>query len=120
MGEDFFCELNVAFRSAGANVIGDDGFAVARCLGETDAARNDGLKDLAPEELAQICGNLAGEVHALVVHRKEDAFDAEGGVEGFSDALHGVEKLRNAFEGEELALDWDKEAIGGHQGIEGK
>src|SRR6185437_12579222 len=94
--------------------------AVAGSLGQADAARNDSLEDLVAKKLAQIGGHLPGEVHPFVEHGEQDAFDSQGGVKGFSNTLHRIEELGDAFEGEELALNRDEDAVGRNQGVEGE
>src|ERR1035438_4821669 len=75
MVEDLFGELDIAFRPLGSGVVGEDGFAEAGGLGQSDAAGDNGLEDLILEEFPEVGGYLAGEVSAVVVHGEEDAFD---------------------------------------------
>ena len=42
------------------------------------------------------------------------------GVGKLSDSVDGVHELRDAFQGEEFALDRDEDGIGGDQGVEGQ
>src|ERR1035441_3805258 len=119
MVEDLFGEFDVAFRPLGPGVVGQDGFAETGRFGQAYAARDDGPEDLVFEELAQVGGHLARKVGPVVVHGQEDAFDGERMLEAFADPVDGVHELRDAFQGEELALDGDEDRIGGEERIEG-
>lgn len=118
MSENLFGELDVAFRAPGANVVGDDGLAIAGGFGETNAAWNHRLEDLVGKEFPEIGGNLAGQVHAFIKHGKKNAFDAKRRLEGIANAVHGVQKLRDTLQGEELALDRNENAVGSYQSVE--
>ncbi len=41
-------------------------------------------------------------------------------MEGFLDAIDRIHQFGDSFQGEELALDWDEDGVGGEQGIEGE
>ena len=120
MDKDLFCKLDIAFGALGAGVVGKDGFAETGGFGEADAAGDGGLEDLILEEFAEIGGDLAGEVGAVVVHGEENAFNFEGMLEGFADSLDGIDEFGDAFEGEEFALNGDDDGIGGEEGVEGE
>src|ERR1035437_3045711 len=113
MVEDLFGEFDIAFRPLGSGVIGQDGFAETGRFGQTYAAGDDGPEYLILEEFAEVGGHLTGEVGAVVVHGEQDAFDGEGVLEGFANAVDGVHEFRDALQGEELALDRYKYGIGG-------
>lgn len=87
-------------------------------LGEADVSRDDGLQDVVAEKLPKIGGHLAGEVRAFVIHGEQDAFDADRMAEGVPNAINGVHELGDAFEGEEFALNRDKNAVGGEESVE--
>ena len=116
MVEDLFGEFDVAFCPLGAGVIGEDRFAETGRFGQPDAAGNDGPEDLIFEEFPEVGGHLAGEVGPVVEHGEEDAFDGQGVLEGLADAVDGVHQFRDAFQGEEFALDGDEDGIGGDAG----
>src|ERR1019366_8902821 len=59
-------------------------------------------------------------VGPVVIHGEEDAFDGEGVLEAFANPVDGVHEFRYSFQSEELALDGDKDGIGGDQRIEGE
>src|ERR1035438_4072303 len=120
MVEDLFGESDIAFRPLGSGVIGQDGFAETGRFGQANAAGDDGAEDLVFEELAQVGGHLARKVGPVVVHGQEDAFDGERMLEAFANPVDGVHELRDAFQGEELALDGDQDRIGGDERIEGE
>src|SRR5271165_3162569 len=79
--QDLLCELDVAFGATRADVVGENGLAEAGGLGEANAAGDYRLKNVVLEEFAKILLHLAGQVHALVIHREQDAFNLERGVE---------------------------------------
>src|ERR1039457_2361622 len=120
MVENLFGEFDIAFRPLGSGVVGQDGFSETGCFGQAYAARDDGPEGLVLEELAQVGGYLAGEVGPVVIHGEEDAFDGEGVLEAFANPVDGVHEFRDAFQGEELALDGDQYRIGGEERIEGE
>src|SRR5689334_12573303 len=120
MSKNFLCKLDIGFGAARAGVVGQDRFSEAGRLSEADASRNNGSKDFFFEELAEVGLDLAGQVGAVVVHRQEDAFDSQAGIEGLFEAVDCIDELRDAFEGKELALDGDKDGVGGDQGVEGE
>src|SRR3954451_24544521 len=93
MVQDLFRELDIAFSTAGARVIGKDGLAETGGFGEADAAGDDGFEDLVFEEVAEIVRDLAGKIGPVVEHGEEDALDFEGVVERFADALDGVHEF---------------------------
>lgn len=120
MSDDFLCETDVAFGAFGADIIGDDGFAEAGGFREADAAGDDGVEDLVAEVFPEVVGDLAGEVGAVVEHGEQDAFDGEIVLKSFADALDCVDKLGDAFERKEFALDGDDDGVGGDQGVDGE
>jgi hypothetical protein len=113
IGENLLGQLDVALGAPRADVIEEDGLAVAGSLGEADASRDYGAEDLFGKKLPQVVGDLAGEVGAVIVHGEQDAFDGQRGVEGIADMIDGIHEFGDAFEGEELALDGDQDGVGG-------
>src|ERR1039457_2626509 len=105
MVEDLFGEFDIAFGPLGSGVIGEDGFAETGRLGQTYAAGDDGAEDLILEEFPEVGGHLTGEVGPVVVHGEEDAFDGQGVLEGFANAVDGIHEFRDALQGKEFALD---------------
>src|SRR5215469_7599862 len=94
MGQDLLCQLNVALCASRSNVVGEDWLPKTGGLSEPYTARNNGLENTLVEEIAQILFNLAGEVCPVIVHREQNAFDLQLGVEGIANAVHRVEELR--------------------------
>lgn len=118
MIENLVSQLDVAFSALGPDVVGDDGFAVAWRLSQADVSRDHGIEDIRFKELAEFSRYLFGEIGAVVVHRQEDTLDRQGVLVGLADSCDGIHELRDAFEGEELALDGDEYAICGEKGVE--
>src|SRR5579872_4988238 len=115
---DLASELEVGLRAAGADVVEQNGLTEARGFGKADVAGNGGLKDLRAEVLAQILGDLAAEVGALVELIEEDALDTKLGIPASLDGLNGFEELGDTLEGEVLALHGDDDGVGRDEGIE--
>jgi hypothetical protein len=93
---------------------------VTGSFGQADASGDDGFEDLIAEEIAQIVGDLAGEVGAVVEHGEQDAFDTDVVAEGVPDALDGVHEFGDALEGEEFALNRNEDGVSGDEGVEGQ
>src|ERR1035437_134650 len=113
MVEDLFGEFDIAFRPLGSGVISKDGFTEAGRFGQTYAAGDDGPEDFIFEEVAEVGGHLTGKVGPVVVHGEEDTFDGQGVLEGFANPVDGVHEFGAAFQGEEFALEWYEDGIGG-------
>src|SRR5581483_7063958 len=62
--------VEVAHRSARTGIVIDDRHAVAGCLGDLHAARDDGPQHLGAEVPAHLLGHLVGELGAAVIHRE--------------------------------------------------
>src|ERR1700719_269278 len=117
IGDYLLGQLRVALGPFAVYIIENNRLAKARGFGEPDIPRNDALKDLRPKETAQIGGDLARKSGPLIVHREQNAFDFEAGVQRPPDAHQGVEKLRYPFERQILALNGNYHGIGGNQGV---
>lgn len=89
-------------------------------FGEANAPGDHSFQDFIAEELAEVGGNLTGEVGTVVIHRKENSLDRDGMPEGFANTVDGVHECGDAFKGEEFALDGNEDGVGGHEGVEGK
>src|SRR5438552_13904308 len=66
IGEYLLGQLDIAFRSPGADVVAQDWLTVAGGLGKADISRDDGAKDLIFEEGAQILGYLASKCRPVI------------------------------------------------------
>src|SRR5712664_1829009 len=118
IGNDLLGELRVAFSALTMNVVKNDGFPETWCFCKAHIARNHALKDLRAEEAAQIRGDLAGKRRALVVHRKQDAFDFEARIECAPDAHERVQQFGNALERQVLTLNGYQNSSCGHEGVQ--
>src|SRR5580692_8983929 len=112
--QNLLCQLNVTFRTRGAGVVGQNRLAKARRLSQAYAPRNDGVEYLLFEKIAQVGGNLPGQIGAVVEHRQKNALDSQRVLKGFADPFNGINEFRNAFQGEEFALYRHKHGIGGN------
>src|SRR6266702_3839049 len=59
IGEYLLGQLDITFRSLGANIIAQDGFSIAGSLGEANVPRDDGSKNLTLEKVPEILSHLA-------------------------------------------------------------
>src|SRR5579871_286585 len=109
MSQDLLCQLDIAFCSSGPDIVGNNWLAEAGSLGQSNAARDDGLEHLVLEELTKVLFDLAGKIGSVVVHGKQNAFYLDLGAKGVTYALQRIEKLRNALECKELALHRDQD-----------
>src|SRR5579864_2989001 len=105
-------EFDIALGSTGTRIVHENRLAVARSFREPNTARYHGRKYLIAKEFLQILSDLAREVCTLIIHGEQDALDLEGSGEGLPDPIHCVYQLRNSFQGEEFALDRNKNGIG--------
>jgi hypothetical protein len=76
--KDFLRQSDVAFGSLRAGVIHEDGFAVARGLGQADAAGDYRLQNVIAEEFLQVVCHLAGQIGPVVIHGEQYTFQLEG------------------------------------------
>src|SRR6266566_87836 len=113
IGEHLLGQLDITFGSLGAKIIAQDGFAIAGSFGEANIPRDYGSKNLTLEEIPQILSHLPGEGGSIVEHGEQDALDLQVVVEGIAYPVDSVEKFRNAFQGEEFALDGYEHGICG-------
>ena len=120
MFENLFGELDVAFGSAGAGVVGQDRLAETGGLGQADAAGNDGLKIWSLKNSLRSAATWRVRLvrSSNMVRRMPST--RRGCWNPVADAVDGVHEFGDAFEGEELALDGDEDGIGGDQGVEGQ
>src|SRR5579863_6889302 len=113
-------ELGVAFRPFAMNIVKDDWFPKAGCLGQANITRNYALEDLRTEKTAQVGGNLAGECCSFVVHRQQDAFDFKAWIERPANPHQSIQQFGYTFKRKIFALDGNQHRIGRNQGIQSK
>ena len=71
---------------------------MARCLPESDVARDDRPEHLLFEEPPHVGRHLLAQVRPLVVHRQQHALDVERGVEPRADAPQCTDEIGETFE----------------------
>src|SRR5579863_10427401 len=91
IGNYLLGELRVALGPLAVYVIENNRLTETWRLGKAHVARNDTLKDLSAEETTQIGGYLARKRGALVVHREQNTFNFEAGIEGAANPHQRVE-----------------------------
>ena len=110
----FPCQLNIALRAARAWIVHQNRLSMTRSLRKTDTPRDDCSQDVVLKEVSQIVGHRPCEIGAFIVHCEENTFNLKGMREPLPHLVDGVHELRDALEGEKLALDGDEHRIGRH------
>lgn len=124
--EELIRQLRVGGGSETLWIVLEDGFSVAGSLADADGAWDEGLVDLIRKIIHDFLDNLAGKKRAPVIHRHDDAFEGEAGIgSGIANLIKDPDDFRKAFEAEPLALERDKDFIGGgesggHQDTKGR
>src|SRR5256712_12713891 len=97
-------------------IVKHDRLAVARRFRKPNVPRNDGVEPLSGKVPVHLVANLEREARPAVEHREHDPQDIETRVELLSHEPHGLlEEMGQPLERVELTLEWDEDAIGGHQ-----
>ena len=104
--------MQVRPRALGLLVVGNGGFAVARCLGQAYIARDHRLIDLFAEELAHFVHDLIGQLRAAVVHGHDDTLHGQLRVQAFVAHFDAAHEVGNALERIVFALHRDEHAVG--------
>src|SRR5262252_4987197 len=89
--DHLFRKMRVALCPFALGVIKNDGLPKTRRLCQTNVARNDAFEDLVTEEGAQVVRYLARQGGSLVVHRQQDSFDFEVGIQSATNAHERVQ-----------------------------
>ena len=118
IGNDLLGKLSVAFSALTMDIVKNDRFTKTGRFRQAHIAWNYTLKDLCPEETAQIRGYLAGEAGSFIVHRQQDAFNFQAWTEGAPDAHESIQEFGDAFEGQILALNGNEHGIGGYKRVQ--
>src|SRR5689334_202273 len=118
IGDYLLCKLNVSLSTFTMYVVEQDRLAVTWRFCKPHVSRNHALENLSPEEAPEIRSHLAGERRSLVIHRKNDAFDRQAGIQRPANPHQRVQKLRYAFQREIFALYRYEDRITANQGIE--
>ena len=102
--DDLGSELQIGLAAAALQIVEDRGFSVGGCFRHAHIARDHRVVDLRAHELADIGDNLIREVVARIEHRQNDAVDRQTRIQRRANLLDRLQKLRQTFEREELAL----------------
>ena len=103
-----------------AGIEDDARHAVARRFGEADVARDHGVEDLVAEVRLELLADLRLQRDAGVEHDAQDADHLERRVEVGVHLLDRVDQVREAFEGEVLALHRHDDAVRARQAVQGQ
>src|SRR5215475_5417839 len=118
--DHFGGELEIGFAADAFEIVDEHRLAVGRRLRDAHVARDHGLVDLAPHELTDIGDDLVRQIVAGVEHGQHDAVDRQIRIERGADLLDGLQKLRQTFEREELALQRHQDCIRRRHRIHGE
>jgi hypothetical protein len=99
-------------------VVEYDGHAVAWCLGQANISRDHCVENLCSKECSKICSDLLRKRRAIVIHRQKNAFDSERRIDGAAKSGERIEQFRDAFQGQELALDRNHDCVCCGQGVQ--
>src|SRR5579864_6318669 len=100
-------------------VVEYDRLPMARGFCETNISRNDRLKDLGSEEAPQVGRHLFRKRRAVVIHRQQDTFNRERGVDSPTEAHERVQEFGNTLESQVFALYRDQDGISSGQSVQG-
>src|SRR5687767_1793141 len=103
--QNFLCQFDITFGTTGSHVVEQDRLTVAWGFREPHASRNSSTKDLVFKECSQVVGYHSGQVRSIIKHGQQNAFNLERVVECISDSVNRIHELRDALQGEKLALD---------------
>ena len=92
--------------------------AVARGLGDPDAARYDRLEDHFRKVVAQLPLDVLGEARALIMHSDQQTRHIQRGVQLTPDHPHRVKELDQPLERQVLGLDRDDHPVGGDERVD--
>ena len=123
--QKFVRDRTVGLGSNASHVVLEDGFPVTRRFSDPNCAGNDRLIHLFGEELGDFFDHLAGKEGPAIIHRHQNALEADIRVGvGVPDLVDHMDNLRKSFEAEPFALERDEDFIcrsqcRGHQHAEG-
>src|SRR5579883_2618326 len=104
----------------GCGIVIEDRLAKARCLAQAHVAVNNGLEDLFRKVIAHLAHDLAGQPGAGIKHRQHHAGNVESGIQFVLHNLDRVQQMRQALQGQILALDRNDQAVRRHQRVDGQ
>src|SRR5437868_8004156 len=117
IGNYLLSELCIPLSPFTMYVIENDRLTKTWRFGQTDIAGNYALKNLCTEKTAQISGNLARKRGPFVVHRKQNAFYLERGIECSPNPHESVEQFGNSFKRQVFALNRNQDCVCADQAI---
>src|SRR5437016_942612 len=91
IGNDLLGELRVAFCALAMNVVKNDRLTKTWRFRKSHISRNHALKDLCSEKTPQVRRYLPGKGCSFIIHRQQDTFDLEAGIQGAPDAHQRVQ-----------------------------
>ena len=102
----------MVFGSGGVRIVQDCGKPVAGCFAQLYIALDDGAEYQFLEMALHFIVNLVGLAQARVVHRQEEAFDFECGVQLGLDDFNGVQQFADTFQSKVFGLYRDDDRVG--------
>src|SRR5882672_1113458 len=97
-GDYLLSQIDISFRPFTMNVVEMDWFPMAWRFRQAHVPRDHGLKYLGPEKAAQVRSDLPGESGSFVIHRQNDPFDREVGLQRPPNSHQCVKQLGDSFE----------------------
>src|ERR1700689_2876550 len=97
-GDYLLSKLDVGFGTFTMNVVEQNWLPMAGRFRQPDVPGDDGLEYLCAEKASEVCGHLAGERSAVVIHRQRNALDGQIWIQGSADSHQRVQQFRYALE----------------------
>src|SRR5215467_3652570 len=113
MSDHLTGQVEIRQRAARFELVQHDRLAMARSFAEPDVAWNDGLEDLSRKVALDLIADLQRKTRASIEHREHDPLDREPRIQALAHELHGLQKMRQALERVELALQRYEHTIRG-------
>src|SRR5882724_7472428 len=113
------CQSDIALRALGANIVKNDGFAVAWSFRQSHVSGNNGCEDLRAKKISEVRHYLRRKIRSLVKHRKQKPLNRQARIYRSAYADQRVPKLGDAFQGKVLALNRYQDRIRSCQCIKG-
>ena len=113
-------ELQVGLAADAFQIVDQHRLAVGGCFGDAHVARDHGFVDFGAHELPDVGDDLVRQIVARVEHGQHDAVDRQIWIERGAHLFDGLQKLRQALEREELALQRHQDRIGGRHRVDGE
>src|SRR5262249_31680338 len=113
-------KLDIRLGAAGSHIVQQYWLPETWCFRQSHAAGYHRLEHLVTEELLEIVRYLPRQVGSIVIHGQQHSLNPQPTLERVPNPVHCVDKLRNPFQGEKLALDRYQHRVCRYQRIQRK